>query len=178
MRLDALLANAAAIALGIAGGTALRGESAEADPSVVHATAPEPVPKTEDAPVPVAASPPPVLDAKASAEPHASTYTFQFSRPFVVPVGDGWRTQNLVMLSLAVELERGAGEDASGLEARMRDRITASLIELAQEGLFEGQLPTLDATRAVRGAALEAVSPLVGEGARAVLVTDMVKRPV
>ncbi|MBB4660311.1 hypothetical protein [Parvularcula dongshanensis] len=110
--------------------------------------------------------------------PTEDTIVIQFSRPFVVSVADDWRAQSLIVLSLGVEVDRRTSETATGLEAKLRDRITATLVRLAGEGGLDDRETDplmLDRVKTELRGALEPVLP---GGAHDVVVTEIRKRAV
>ena len=152
MRVLPLAANAAAIAIGLAAGAALREVAVGAE-------------------APVVAAPAAAKAAEADAAPARARFAFR--RPFIVPVAEDWRTQSLVVLTVELSLTPEDGE-AMGrvLEARLRDRIMPTLLGLGQAGAFAAMPPEPGAVEAAIG---EAVAPLL-RAPPTVTVTDAEKR--
>ena len=197
MTLPSLLVTLGGTALGIVLGTVLRPSEAAPLPSpeVSSEGAPADAPASDLAPLPpgerrkveaglVRAS---ALQA-AGILPHhhlaaveapvaEGMYLLQFGQPFVVALTrDGW-TDALVVTTLAVEVDRAVVEEG-GTEAVLRDRITAGLVRASRAGLFDGAVPRLSVTRAVRQVVADALGETLPRGTEGVVVTDMAKKPV
>lgn len=102
--------------------------------------------------------------------------TMRFSRPFVVPVSDGWRTQSLVILTVSIELDRALAEGMGGLENRLRDRIMASLVTFAHDGGFAGEVVDPSVYSGVEETVATGAGAIFGDGVGAVTIVEMVKR--
>ncbi len=163
------LLNIFAVGGGIYGGNLLRPASVApaTGEKVAHAEGDQKSEKKKDG----------ATDTDESAE-GTDYYSVRFSRPFVVPVTDGWRTQALVVLKLNIEVERQAADQTTGIQDKLRDRIMSSLIGLSHEGGFAGAAtdPALyDAVRlSVRDAAEQMFPDEVGD----VLILELLKRSV
>ncbi|MEM9422604.1 MAG: hypothetical protein AAF986_08880 [Pseudomonadota bacterium] len=105
-------------------------------------------------------------------------FSVRFSRPFVVPVTDGWRTQALVVLKLNVEVEQAAADQTAGLQDKMRDRIMSSLIGFSHEGGFAGATTDPALYDAVRVSVRDAVEDMFPEMVGDVLILELLKRSV
>lgn len=122
-------------------------------------------------------------EAKADAEEPTKdllkdVYSLRFTRPFVVPVTDGWRTDSLIVLTLNIELEREVIEGIPALQNRTRDRVMAGLMGFSQEGGFSGAVTDPVAYDGVRGAVRKSLEPMFEDAVVDVLILEMVKRSV
>ncbi|WP_051881539.1 hypothetical protein [Parvularcula oceani] len=150
-------------------------EGASGAASEAAATAPTDAPRKHGAEE--AKSDPGAEDSHAGAEAK-DTYTIRFSRPFIVPAADGWRTQALVVLNLGVTIDQKSGEAMDGLEIKIRDRIMTALVAYAHEGGFDGPVADPYTLERVRDRASRAVATLFEDGHQEVLIADMIKKTV
>ncbi len=102
------------------------------------------------------------------------TALVRFSRQFVVPLTDNGRHRGLVALDLFIEVRASASETAYDMEVQLRDAFLTVLLGHSERG----ELLTLGASPAtlekVRASLLAAAQSLLGENARAILITDVV----
>lgn len=108
--------------------------------------------------------------------PEADMMVLRFSRPFVVPVTDGSRTQSLVILTLSVELDRDLAEGMTALENKMRDRVMAALLDYSHEGGFVGDVTSPSVYSGVEKSVTAAASEIFAEGVGRVTILEMVRR--
>ena len=174
MRLIPILANAGAIAAGLALGTGL---SPAGGAAPVAAEAP-PATRAERAaregPAPHAPESPDASQASDTLDGPDTFDAFAFRRAFIVPVADGWRTQSLVVLSLELRRPHGAVPVTRAQEARLRDRLVATLMTSGQEGAFAD--PLTDDHAALEALLTDAAMPVLVDAR--VRVTEIAKRPV
>jgi hypothetical protein len=164
MRFLRIVSGAVGITAGVVCGVMLRGAAT----SVAHAA---PAVLTEGA-----------ADAVAVAEVQPETLPgvpFDFKRPFVVPILEGWRTESLVVVSLRLHLEEADAKEAgAALEARLRDSITQRLNALAAEGRLAAHVEEAALEALVEAAAREAADERLAEAPAAVVVTEIARRRV
>ena len=105
------------------------------------------------------------------------TYDFvDLGKQFVVPVMDADSVTALVVLSIFVEVDPVAADKVRNNEPKIRDTVLQVLFRHAQSGGFEGAFTTGQPMRDLRMALSEAVTKIVGDGAKGVLVTDVVRQ--
>ncbi len=112
--------------------------------------------------------------AKEATSAADATTLVKFSRQFVVPLTDNGRHRGLVALDLFIEVQASASENAYDMEVQLRDAFLTVLLGHSERG----ELLTLGASPAtlekVRANLLAAARSLLGESARAILITDVV----
>ncbi|MEM6649159.1 MAG: hypothetical protein AAF603_02800 [Pseudomonadota bacterium] len=166
----ASLFNVAAVAGGIVGGTALRPQGAPAEemPSI----------KNEEEKKQKAEEPAKEGEKEAIPEARADFYHLKFSRPFVVPVADGWRTQSLIVITLNVEMHNDVSMDIPNLQEKLRDKMMTGLVTFSHEGGFTGPMTDPALYEKIRLVTRDSIEKLYPEKVGDVLILEMLRRDV
>jgi hypothetical protein len=98
----------------------------------------------------------------------------KFSRQFVVPLDVGRPANALMILDVNIELSPDIGEGAYALEPKLRDACFSTLLDLSASGALEDAVRSTESLQALKGALLDAARSILGDGARDVLITDIV----
>ncbi|QIE56975.1 flagellar basal body-associated protein FliL [Pikeienuella piscinae] len=162
--LPALILGPIGLGLGLAGGQMLR-----------PAAEPETEPRAEagarageaDAPDAAAA---PVSPANASAD------YVKLDRQFVVPVITAERVDALIVISMAVEVAPGGSDAVFAQEPKLRDEFLRVLFIHAQSGGFSGAFTEPHVLDDLRAALTASARRLLGDTARGVLLTNIVRQ--
>lgn len=97
---------------------------------------------------------------------------------FVVPVIEGGRTRQLVVMQLALDLERSAQEGVMAAEPRLRDALLRVLFDHANTGGFTGPFTDAERMETLRAALLERARGVVGSGVKDVLVLNVARQEI
>lgn len=128
---------------------------------------------TDPGPEPALSAEPTETDADDPAE--VPEYA-KLNNQFVVPVMDGGRVVSMVILSLSIEIPAGGAEAVYAREPKLRDSFLRVLFDHANAGGFNGSFTDGDAMVLLRRALLESARAVLGETARDVLITDIVRQ--
>lgn len=135
-----------------------------------------------DTPVKVASDPAETADETAApAEPAAADAETppeyaKMNNQFVVPVLEDGRVVSMVILSLSIEIPPGGAEDVYAREPKLRDSFLQVLFDHANAGGFRGSFTDGSNMILLRRALLESARVVLGQTARDVLITDIVRQ--
>lgn len=102
----------------------------------------------------------------------------KFSNQFIIPVMGDERVENMVVMSLSLEVKSGSVEAIYQREPKLRDAFLQVLFDHANAGGFDGNFVDTVALKSLRGALLEAAKKQVGDLAIDVLIVDLIKQSV
>lgn len=102
----------------------------------------------------------------------------KLDRQFVVPVLEGDRVASLVVLSIAIEIDEGAGDAVFAQEPKIRDAFLRVLFTHAQSRGFDGEFTRERRLADLRGSLREAARNILGKIAHGVLLTNIVRQDV
>lgn len=100
----------------------------------------------------------------------------KMNNQFVVPVLEDGRVVSMVILSLSIEIPPGGAEDVYAREPKLRDSFLQVLFDHANAGGFRGSFTDGSNMILLRRALLESARIVLGEVARDVLITDIVRQ--
>lgn len=100
----------------------------------------------------------------------------KMNNQFVVPVLEGGRVVSMVILSLSIEIPPGGAEGVYAREPKLRDSFLQVLFDHANAGGFRGSFTDGSNMILLRRALLESARVVLGEAARDVLITDIVRQ--
>jgi hypothetical protein len=106
----------------------------------------------------------------------AETAYHKIESQFVIPVIEGGRTRQLVVLSLALDIAPGAEEDVIREEPRLRDALLRVLFDHANTGGFAGAFTDVERMEVLRRAMLERAHGVVGPLVTDVLVLNVARQ--
>ena len=112
----------------------------------------------------------------APADPAEAPEYAKLNNQFVVPVMKGGRVVSMVVLSLSIEIPPGAAEAVYAREPKLRDSFLRVLFDHANAGGFDGSFTDGDTMVLLRRALQEAARAVLGDTARDVLITDIVRQ--
>ncbi|MEO0398786.1 MAG: hypothetical protein AAF224_05110 [Pseudomonadota bacterium] len=101
---------------------------------------------------------------------------FKFSRQFVVPIIGEGGVGSLVILDLNLEMSREAAEAFYFREPKFRDALMQELLDLANQGRFQGRLTDRRNLDAIRVNLLAAVQDIAGDAVKEVLILDIMRQ--
>ncbi|MBI1393850.1 MAG: flagellar basal body-associated protein FliL [Alphaproteobacteria bacterium] len=101
---------------------------------------------------------------------------FKFSRQFVVPiiVDDG--VKSLVLLDLNLEMDASAAESFYVREPKLRDALMNELLDIANQGRFNGVLTDRRNLELIRVDLLNTMHDVEGESVHDVLILDIMRQ--
>lgn len=164
-RLIPLILPLVGLGAGVGAGFALRPDAPAEIASDPVASTDETAAKATDAPAEPAAA-----DAETPPE-----YA-KMNNQFVVPVLEDGRVVSMVILSLSIEIPPGGAEDVYAREPKLRDSFLQVLFDHANAGGFRGSFTDGSNMILLRRALLESARAVLGETARDVLITDIVRQ--
>lgn len=100
----------------------------------------------------------------------------KMNNQFVVPVLEGGRVVSMVILSLSIEIPPGGAVDVYAREPKLRDSFLQVLFDHANAGGFRGSFTDGSNMILLRRALLESARIVLGQTARDVLITDIVRQ--
>ncbi|MFO7920492.1 MAG: flagellar basal body-associated FliL family protein [Nioella sp.] len=100
----------------------------------------------------------------------------RLNNQFIVPLIRHGSVRSLVVLSLTLEIESGATETVYDREPRLRDALLRVMFAHANVGGFDGSFTSVEAMTPLREGLREAARQVLGEIARDVLITDIVRQ--
>ena len=103
---------------------------------------------------------------------------YKFSRQFIVPVINDDGLKSVVLLDLNLEMDESAAEAFYVREPKLRDVLMEELLDLANEGRFNGRLTNRRNLQLVRMDLLNAVQDVSGGEIRDVLILDIMRQDV
>lgn len=112
----------------------------------------------------------------ATADPETPPEFAKMNNQFVVPVLEDGRVVSMVILSLSIEIPPGAAEDVYAREPKLRDSFLQVLFDHANAGGFRGSFTDGSNMIMLRRALLESARVVLGQTARDVLITDIVRQ--
>lgn len=145
----------AGLAAGIGGGLALRPH--------------DPAPATET-------TEPESPQGTESAEAETPPEYAKMNNQFVVPVLEGGRVVSMVILSLSIEVPTGGAEQVYEREPKLRDVFLQVLFDHANAGGFRGAFTDGSNMVLLRRALLETAKQVLGDAAKDVLITEIVRQ--
>lgn len=116
-----------------------------------------------------------VGESTGDAEP-GNTEIVKLPNQFVVPVILDNRVRAMVILTVALEVETGVGDQVRRLEPKLRDTFLAELFTLAAMGGFEDELISRQTLELVKTALTERSKEVLSEQSVTVLITDMARQ--
>lgn len=155
--LPALILAPLGLGVGLAGGQALRPPAPEAEAEAGAEAGAEIEAET----------PPPDL---------AGAEYVKLDRQFVVPVVTADKVESMIVISLAIEMGAGGSDIVFKHEPRLRDEFLRVLFVHAQSGGFSGVFTEPHLLDDLRAALEESARAVLGSGARAVLLTNIVRK--
>lgn len=102
----------------------------------------------------------------------------KLDRQFVVPVLESERVTALVVLSVAIEVNEGSGDEVFAQEPKLRDAFLRVLFTHAQSRGFDGDFTRESRLADLRGSLAEAAHGILGSVSHSVLLTNIVKQDV
>lgn len=124
---------------------------------------------------PVDAAPDP--EAESAPEKDVAPPEFaKLNNQFVVPVVENNRIASLVILSLSVEVAAGSTAQVYAQEPKLRDALLQHLFDHANTGGFRGSFTDADNLILLRKGLTEIAQSILGDMARTVLITDIVRQ--
>ncbi len=97
---------------------------------------------------------------------------------FVIPVVEDDQVGSMAVLSIGMEVEFGLGDQILTREAKMRDIFLQVLFEHANMGGFNGAFTNGRNLSLLRNALLETAVREIGDGVKAILITDLARRDI
>ncbi|OYU17390.1 MAG: flagellar basal body-associated protein FliL [Rhodobacteraceae bacterium PARR1] len=111
-----------------------------------------------------------------AADPENPPEYAKMNNQFVVPVLEGGRVVSMVILSLSIEIPAGGAEGVYAREPKLRDSFLQVLFDHANAGGFRGSFTDGSNMVLLRRALLESARAVLGDAARDVLITDIVRQ--
>ncbi|MFV0475100.1 MAG: flagellar basal body-associated protein FliL [Pikeienuella sp.] len=117
-----------------------------------------------------------VNPAEAPPPDIANVEYVKLDRQFVVPVISGERVDSLIVLSMAIETPPGGADAVFAQEPKLRDDFLRVLFIHAQSGGFSGAFTEPNVLDDLRAALYVSARGILGDGARGVLLTNIVRK--
>lgn len=159
--------------LGLIGGLAAGHFAApapiEAEP-VAETTETEEAPGEHDL---TKAAPPPRKHAK---KPEGESDYAKLDKHFVVPIVENESVSSLVVVTMAIEVDKGATDAVYLHEPKLRDEFLSVLFNHGRSGAFQGSFTDERQLDDLRASLNEAATYVIGDVARQVLLTSIVKQ--
>ena len=114
--------------------------------------------------------------AAVQTDPGRGYQYLRLNNQFIVPLIRHGSVRSLVVLSLTLEIENGASETVYDREPRLRDALLRVMFAHANVGGFDGSFTSVEAMTPLREGLREAARQVLGEIARDVLITDIVRQ--
>lgn len=105
-----------------------------------------------------------------------STEIVKLPNQFVVPVIMNNRVRAMVILTVAIEVETGLGDQVRALEPKLRDTFLSELFALAALDGFKDDLISRQTLDLVKRALSEKAKAVLGQDSVSVLITDMARQ--
>ncbi len=116
--------------------------------------------------------------ARTGSEAESGTEFVKLNNQFVIPVVKHDRINALVVMSLTVELERGAAQQVHDREPKLRDAFLQLLFDHANMGGFAGDFTGSNSMDALRVSLTEEATRLLGDTAKGVLITEVARQDI
>ncbi|MEO0911632.1 MAG: flagellar basal body-associated FliL family protein [Pseudomonadota bacterium] len=113
---------------------------------------------------------------KAMKKAEGPTSFAELKRQFVVPILKGEEVTALVVASLAIEVSEGTEDTVFDREPKLRDAFLQVLFVHAHSGGFDGEFTSPSAIEDLKKRLYEVAMPIVGDGLRDVLLTEIVRQ--
>ena len=113
---------------------------------------------------------------KAEADPANAPEYVKLSNQFIVPVLDKGRVTAMVILSLSLEVTKGATSQVYDVEPKLRDGFLQVLFDHANVGGFDGAYTDGANLVLLRAALLEMANSIMGAVVSDVLIIDIVRQ--
>ena len=144
------------------------------EPEEDHAEAAAPVeclpgehgPEMAEAPLPEAAAPADITEVEYA----------ELSNQFVIPVLSDDEVAAMVVISISIEVPSGLTDTIYGTEPKLRDAFLQKMFDHANIGGFSGNFTSTNNMRILRGDLVKSARAIVGDVARDVLITDIVRQ--
>ncbi len=120
--------------------------------------------------------------AAHSAEPEqdeehaAQTEFIKLEKQFVVPIIERQKVVSLMVISMAIEVETGAGPKVFDREPKLRDEFLRVLFTHAQSGGFSGVFTDERPMDDLRASLTATARSVLGAAAKSVLLTNLVRQ--
>lgn len=114
--------------------------------------------------------------AAPDSAPDSAYEYLRLNNQFIVPLIRHGSVRSLVVLSLTLEIAAGENELVFNREPRLRDALLRAMFAHANVGGFDGSFTSVEAMTPLREALREAARQVLGEIARDVLITDIVRQ--
>ncbi len=112
----------------------------------------------------------------ADGEEAATTDFVKLNNQFVVPVVQNQRVASLVVASLSIEIQGGAGDNVFAREPKLRDSFLRVLFDHANMGGFDGAFTQAGNLDVLRRSLREAARKELGDDVVDVLITDIARQ--
>ena len=100
----------------------------------------------------------------------------KMNNQFVVPVLEGGQVAAMVILSLSLEVKKGASEEVYSREPKLRDAFLQVMFDHANAGGFSGSFTDGSNLILLREALLEMANKTLGDIISDVLISDIVRQ--
>lgn len=118
-------------------------------------------------------------DAKTEdpdAEPEIPPEYVKLNNQFVVPIMSDGKVISMVILSLSLEVEPGTSQEIYAREPKVRDVFLQVLFDHANAGGFQGSFTDGANLVLLRKTLFEAISNIMGETVKDVLISDIARQ--
>ncbi len=122
-------------------------------------------------------APEPVAEvAEVEIDPEMLPEYVKMNNQFVVPVLEGGLVSAMVILSLSLEVKKGATEEVYSREPKLRDAFLQVMFDHANAGGFSGSFTDGSNLILLRTALLEMARKTLGDVINDVLISDIVRQ--
>lgn len=122
-------------------------------------------------------APEPVAEvAEVEIDPEMLPEYVKMNNQFVVPVLEGGLVSAMVILSLSLEVKKGATEEVYSREPKLRDAFLQVMFDHANAGGFSGSFTDGSNLILLRAALLEMARKTLGDVINDVLISDIVRQ--
>jgi hypothetical protein len=115
-------------------------------------------------------------DHVAPLDPELLPDYVKLNNQFIVPILEGGRVVSMVILSLSLEVKRGATDDVYAREPKLRDGFLQVMFDHANAGGFRGSFTDAANLVLLRNALLEMAKTTLGDIVTDVLIVDIVRQ--
>ncbi len=123
----------------------------------------------------VAEKPEPAKPVARSAPPGTTDFA-KLDKQFVVPIVRGERVRALIVAEMAIEVEKGQVEVVDQVEPKLKDAFLRVLFTHAHSGGFDGEFTAEYALDDLRARLFEEAHAILGDIAKDVLITEIVRQ--